>query len=232
MNASEIPGDIWRVICQDADDPLAIVQISNYFVWVNPAFERLVGYSVVELIGKTWMEITEQKDVGGDLASVRAVIEGKYSHYRMEKNYIHKRGGKIPVEIIVRRWPESSAEEVLCFRVEASPSKATRPELDEVLRMVEELKFQIAEKSEKPGVLVQMGDQIRQNGQKAGGDIVGNDKITNSDKTQKYMMYVMIAMIFAMIWVVYYVVTKDSGNVVAPPNIPGPGSSPGPGTGL
>jgi len=65
-----VPDEWWREACEVVSHPMAAVQpADNTFIWVNQAFERLVGYSRAELREKTWMSITVQEDVGGDLAS-------------------------------------------------------------------------------------------------------------------------------------------------------------------
>jgi hypothetical protein len=166
----------------------------------------MVGRSVAELIGRNWASITDQRDVGGDLASVDAIQDGRITHYTMSKSYVHKRGHLIKVELTVRRFPQSPLKDMICFSVESPPAQATRPELDamhdEVMRSVNELRQRV-EKFEH-GVNVQVGDNWRE------GDKVGNDKITNSDRMIKSLAFVLIVIALLMSWLMYHVIQSKS----------------------
>lgn len=221
----KIPDQFFREAWEDANHEMACVCADNKFVRVNHAFERMLGYSQAELIGRSWMEFTEQEDVGGDLASVQSVIDGTVQSYQMEKDYIHKRGHKIPVILNVRRFPRSSLDPLVFFRVESPVSRATRVELREVdehhLKLISALEKRLEKMEEKGFVSVSQsantgsGDQWR-DGSKAGGDIS-----SNSDKMIKMVCGVMVAIVFSLVWIVYYTMTSHRTQMpVAPPSIP------------
>ena len=205
MTEAEIPPEFFREMCEDSDQPQACVSLRNTFVWVNSAYEKLVGYSSAGLQGKTWMSITAQKDVGEDLAATELVIQGKTDEYRMDKDYIHKRGHLVPVEHRVKRFPSSPLEELLCFRVEASPAKATRPELDS---MYEELTKQIGECRK----IIMEKNNIN-------GSF--NQTSTNSDKTIRWLIIGAVSMFLFGAWILYYVSmgSRPDINPVPPPSI-------------
>lgn len=191
---------------------MACVDLNNKFVLVNSAFERLLGYSSAELVGKTWMEITVQRDVGGDLASVDAVVEGRADSYTLDKDYIHKRGGEIPVVLTVRRFPRASHLPLLYFSVEAPVSTITRPEM---LSLERTLRNEIAKMGQKlqEKVSVNVGDNI------TNGDKVGRDK--NSDAAIKLIAGALVAIAFIVAWLFYYVATTTVRVAPhTPPTIP------------
>lgn len=128
---SKVPDAWWRRACEVIHHPLACVSQNNGFVWANMAFERLVGYSLAELKELTWMDITIQEHVGGDLASVQAVVRGDSDMYCMTKTYKHKSGHDVPVEVTVWRFPPSVGD-FACFVVEAMPESATIKQLSDV----------------------------------------------------------------------------------------------------
>lgn len=99
--------------------PVSLINTEQKFVWVNRSFEHLVGYSEAELLGKTWMDITEMSDVGGDLASVTSIINEERQSYTTAKRYKHKSGELVPVAITVWRFPLSG--DLTGFSVEAVP---------------------------------------------------------------------------------------------------------------
>jgi PAS domain S-box-containing protein len=217
MNTFTVPLGYWQKACEDMDYPLACVCPDNKFMWVNQAFERMLGYSSAELAGKTWMSITEQQYVGGDLASVEAVISGRISHYTMSKNYINKRGGVVPVELTVHRFPESPIENLICFIVESPPTKATKPELDQVeknlLKVIEELRSRIDE-NEK-GIKINMGNRTTNETNTVGGDNIGRDK--NSDSAIKILGTVMCVMAIAIAWMFYYITVANKAEMPKQP---------------
>lgn len=219
MDESNIPQGFWKSLCEDADHPMACIGLQNEFVWVNSAFEKLTGYSITELRPKTWIDITVQGDVGGDLASVAEVVSGITDQYSMSKRYRHKRGHIVPVELTVRRFPESSLEDLVCFRVETPATKATLPELQRVERELRDgytgLQERIAANEAKlSGVNVVVGDQW------SNGDRIGRDKNTNSDSAIKYMTGALVLLGLAVVWMMYYVASiPKPGPVVPPPTI-------------
>jgi len=220
MNNYIVPLGYWQKACEEMDYPLACVCPDNKFLWVNQAFERMLGYSSAELAGRTWMSITEQSFVGGDLASVEAVISGRISNYTMSKNYIHKRGHMVSVELTVHRFPESSVENLVCFIVEAPPTRATKPELDEVeknlMKIIHVLEERINE-NEK-GISISMGNRNDSVSNSGSGDNVGRDK--NSDSAIKILGGVMCVMVVMGIWMFYYITVASKAEMPnAPPQI-------------
>lgn len=214
---ADIPEAFYRESWEDADHPMACVDTDNTFRRVNHAFERMLGYSTAELENRAWMEFTDQRHVGGDIASVQAVLDGRISSYRLEKDYIHKRGHKVPIILHVRRYPRNAIEPLLFFRVEAPIATATRPEVDEVekhaLAAVQELRNEMDRI--KQGVIVSQRQE-----QNAGGDIVGRDKTTNSDKMIRWLAVAIIALGAAVAYMAYYMASASNNNQnIQPPNI-------------
>lgn len=189
---------------------MACIDQHNRFVLVNSAFERLLGYSCAELCGKTWMELTAQEDVGGDLASVEALIDGRIDSYTLEKDYIHKRGRDIPVVLTVRRFPRESHLPLLYMHKEAPVSTITRPEMVSLER---DLRSEIARLATRlqNGVNVNVGDRDH-----ITGDKIGRDK--NSDAAIKILAGALVAISMTVAWLFYYVATTASQEKPTPPS--------------
>ena len=217
---SDIPQEFYRDAWEDACHPMACVGTNNKFIAVNTAFEVMLGYSEAELVGHTWMQFTVQNDVGGDLASVNAVLEGKSSSYRLDKRYLHKRGHVVPVTLTVHRFPRDLISPILFFSVEAPVQHATQLELSE-LQKIQHTTFTALIKRlddiEQRGTVTvtnQQGDQWRD------GDKTGRDKTSNSDQMVKYLCGGVIVMAISLVWIAYYVATATSGATPqAPPAI-------------
>ena len=59
---------------------------------INPAFQRLLGYSAEELVGRPFADITETDDAVRDLALYEKMIRGEIDSYTLEKRYLRKSG--------------------------------------------------------------------------------------------------------------------------------------------
>lgn len=136
--AVDVPEGWWKEACEVVNHPMACVATDNRFVWVNSAFERLTGYSRSELAQMMWMDITVQSDVGGDLASVKDVIDGIDHKYTIAKRYRHKLGKDIPIVLSVWRFPRSVDNMLACFIVEAIPQHATTIEVEKLRAELQE----------------------------------------------------------------------------------------------
>lgn len=230
MNERTIPPPFWRDLCEEANYPLACVGLDNKFIWVNPAFERMIGYSVSELVNKTWISITTQEDVGGNLASVQDVIAGNIKSYTTSKSYVHKRGHLIPVDQSVSRFPTSMLENLLCFRIYINTRNVTKPELENLENRLKELSEQMQLNKEKFQDRINiinsndsrsesnMGDKWNN------GDKVGRNKTTNSEASIKIMAGALVLIVITVAWLFYYVATtiRNDGHPVNPPNITSP----------
>lgn len=157
------------------------------------------------------MSVTDQRDVGGDLASVHSVIEGKIPQYTMSKNYVHKRGHKVSVDLTVRRFPDSALEQLAYFRVESPPARATKPELEEVretlMCRIQNLEAEI----NRGKVAVNVGSEF------VGGDKIGRDK--NSDASIKVIASVLGVVAVTVAWLIYYVATSVTNTAPEKPGI-------------
>ena len=69
----------------------------------NPRICELLGYTPVELVGKTFQEITKHDDVGPDVEMLRRLLLGEIDHYRMDKTYHKKDGMPLFIHLVV--WP-------------------------------------------------------------------------------------------------------------------------------
>jgi len=202
---------VWEYICEFSDQPLAIVGLDNTFVWVNSAWEKLVGYSTIELLNMTWMDITISKDKAGNAESVSKVRDGFITNYSMSKNYRHKNGQQVPVVLTVTRFPSDKEEPIVAFLVKIGE---TLP-LEDINTLIENIEKRLEKmENDKEGINItigQLGD-----GHNAGGDIVGKDK--NSDNAIKFIVGAAVVMFIFAAWVIYYLSSIINPNPVEPPN--------------
>jgi len=81
-----------RTIFENSGTGMTLVDMSGRLIRVNPAFQRLLGYSGEELEKMTFGEVTHPDDVALSAALFRELIEGKRDGYRIKKRYLGKNG--------------------------------------------------------------------------------------------------------------------------------------------
>ena len=88
--------------------PMLATLPDGEILWVNSAFEDLLGWTSVELVGKlTWTELTDDKEeLQADLDLVEEVIAGVRHNYQLQKPYRTKNGAPKRVVIDVVRYPQ------------------------------------------------------------------------------------------------------------------------------
>lgn len=123
---TDIPEAWWRLACEVIPHGLGCVDLDNRFLWVNHEYCRLVGWSQAELIGRTWMSITADDDVGGDLKSVENLKDDhdSRSSYTLHKRYKHRDGHLVPVSLYVHTFTEAGTIKLFVACAEATMSSA------------------------------------------------------------------------------------------------------------
>ena len=100
--------------------PMLASMPDGEILWCNGAFETMLGWSSVELVGKkSWKDLTESDDLGFDMALVSQAIAGERTDYQLQKEYKTKNGSPKRVIIDVLRYPQHG--EFDCFLVAACP---------------------------------------------------------------------------------------------------------------
>ena len=89
----------FRTAMEQAPIGMALVSLEGRFIEVNSALCRIVGYAPEALVALTFQEITYPEDLDADLDSVRELLEGRRTSYRMEKRYIRQDGDIVWVQL-------------------------------------------------------------------------------------------------------------------------------------
>lgn len=74
---------------------MALVSPDGRYLSGNAALCRILGYSIEELLTKTFQDVTHPDDLEVDLAALRQVLAGEIDTYEMEKRYVHKEGNLV-----------------------------------------------------------------------------------------------------------------------------------------
>lgn len=85
-------GESLRVLLNESGMGISLVDLERKIRDVNPAFERLIGYTREELVGKTFAGILYPEDSPLNLELHRQLLSGERDVYHMERRYIRKDG--------------------------------------------------------------------------------------------------------------------------------------------
>ncbi|MBF0613546.1 MAG: PAS domain S-box protein [Magnetococcales bacterium] len=85
----------FRRAFETATHGIALVSLDGQWLQVNQALCAMMGYDEEELLSTDFQTITHPDDLEKDLNLVRQLLAGEISHYRLEKRYLHKKGGQI-----------------------------------------------------------------------------------------------------------------------------------------
>jgi PAS domain S-box-containing protein len=72
---------------------LAITSPDRRLIEVNQKLCDMFGYSVDELTGMSWVEITHPEDVAENVRLLEQALRGETEGYSMDKRFIHRKGG-------------------------------------------------------------------------------------------------------------------------------------------
>jgi diguanylate cyclase (GGDEF)-like protein/PAS domain S-box-containing protein len=86
-------------------DPVVVVDETGRFVFVNAAFERVLGYAKAELIGKPIFDLVHPEDRERTRAAAEQVMQTG-SHVNFENRYLHK-DGRVVNMMWSARWSET-----------------------------------------------------------------------------------------------------------------------------
>jgi diguanylate cyclase (GGDEF)-like protein/PAS domain S-box-containing protein len=100
----------YRSMFELASVGIALVAPDGNWISVNQALCDLVGYTVQELQGLTFQDITFPDDLNADISLLRQLVEGSIDHYQMEKRYLHNNGKPVWANLSVTKKLSTDGE--------------------------------------------------------------------------------------------------------------------------
>lgn len=91
-DATQQSDALFRAIYEKAAVGIALVDFNGRPIAVNPALQKILGYTEEELKSMVFTEFTHPEDASKDWELFQELIEGKRELYQMEKRYFHKNG--------------------------------------------------------------------------------------------------------------------------------------------
>ncbi|MCX6154843.1 MAG: PAS domain S-box protein [Candidatus Kapabacteria bacterium] len=93
-----------NIIFQESPVASVLVGMDKKFIKCNSAFSNFLGYSEIEIIGRTIEEVTYSEDVEIAMPEMKLLVEGKIKTVKAEKRYVRKNGeliwGEIKISLV------------------------------------------------------------------------------------------------------------------------------------
>ena len=100
----------FRATFEQAAVGIALVAPDGCFLRLNQKFCDIVGYSLDEMLERTFQDITHPDDLDTDLEHVQQLLAGEIETYAMEKRYFRKGGEIVWVNLTVSLLREATGE--------------------------------------------------------------------------------------------------------------------------
>jgi len=97
--ASREQAEHFRILFEHAPDAMAMAAPGGRYLYVNPTFCRMLGYSEEELTQKRWIDVTHPDDRDDGLAARNRFQTDPTSCADMEKRYVAKTGETVPARV-------------------------------------------------------------------------------------------------------------------------------------
>jgi PAS domain S-box-containing protein len=91
----------FRATFENAAVGVVLVGPDGSIVRANNSYARMLGYSVEELKGRTFQDLTHPDDLATNLSALNKTLVGESDSYSIEKRYIRKDGGIVWVSVTV-----------------------------------------------------------------------------------------------------------------------------------
>ena len=128
----------FRAVFEGTAIAIALSDLDGHIVQSNKPFQQLVGYSGEDLVNLRFADITHVEDTRQNLDYFRQLIEGKRSHYAMEKRYIKKDGSFVWVNLLVSLLRDAKGNPVYSIAMVQDITERRRAQ-EEIKRQIERL---------------------------------------------------------------------------------------------
>ncbi|HEX2094493.1 MAG TPA: EAL domain-containing protein [Longimicrobiaceae bacterium] len=129
----------FRAVFEGSAMGIGVVDMDGRFIEANAAFLRMTGYPLDELRGMAFTTLNHPDDNARNVPLFRQLVEGKLSHYQMEKRYRCRNGSVLPVRLTTSVVRDSEGRPRFCIAMveditERRQAEAERLALEERLR--------------------------------------------------------------------------------------------------
>jgi PAS domain S-box-containing protein len=143
LTALQIAERRWLGLYENTAVGIALADADGKILSANPALQHMLGYEAHEILGISFIDITESALRAKTRANVAELYDGKYPNYHLQKRYTKKNGDYLWANVCVSRIPAMEQDtpllavivEDISLRMEAERSLvSTRNELTRISR--------------------------------------------------------------------------------------------------
>jgi PAS domain S-box-containing protein len=124
----------FRAIFEQAAVGIGQIDLDGRIRTTNPMVSQILGYSKVELLQKTFEEITHPDDLPGERVLINGIIAGRDPFYTIEKRYLRKDGSPVWVRVTSSLVHDASRKPALRISIieDIGELRKTRRELERI----------------------------------------------------------------------------------------------------
>ncbi|HEX2028190.1 MAG TPA: PAS domain S-box protein [Nitriliruptorales bacterium] len=151
----------YRKVFDEAPIGMSVVGTDLRFVEANPAYRRIVGYTLEELQGLTFADITHPDDVEVGVRLARQLFRGEIDNYRVEKRYLRRDGGVVWVDLAVFRLPDPTGGQLAIGMIQdISERKRSEQELERTNAELKRAYERLRRRAEMDALLAQVARAV------------------------------------------------------------------------
>jgi PAS domain S-box-containing protein len=142
LSITGVLGSRWQNAFDQSPIPMTIVSTERHPVWVNSAYERMLGYTREQLTGlNSFDEITHPADVLIADESRAQMFAGTLQVYEYEKRFLHADGHIVPARVFLAaiRNESGTLVAVLAQLVELTQERRAEEERNSATRLAQVL---------------------------------------------------------------------------------------------
>jgi PAS domain S-box-containing protein len=125
LRASE---ERWSKLAENSSAGIALIAPDGRFIAINPALQKMLGYTEDELQQRTISDITYEEDRAATEARIRGGHEGQRRVYRVETRYLRKDGGIMWADVSTVFVPASGSNSAFFSAVIVDSTEQKRAE--------------------------------------------------------------------------------------------------------
>ncbi|MBC8509053.1 MAG: diguanylate cyclase [Anaerolineales bacterium] len=125
--------ELYRNVTEKANDGIVILQ-DNLVIYSNPQLANLLGYKVMDIIGKPFLEYISPQQAGAIQEKYARRIDGKPEALRYESELQHSSGHFIPVEFNIGLMDHDGKPAILAIVRDNTEKSRSEKELVEYAR--------------------------------------------------------------------------------------------------
>ncbi|MFB3922189.1 MAG: sigma 54-interacting transcriptional regulator [Terriglobia bacterium] len=107
----------WRAVFEKSAMGVAMTAKDGRFLDVNPAYERMLGYTREDLRRLTFFDVTPEEFRASNSSLSTELWAGDIGQYQFEKPYLRKGGGLVWVRVNASLVPDSEGKPLFCMAV-------------------------------------------------------------------------------------------------------------------